>query len=110
MADEFDRYLASALAPDDRLPDRAFVGQVQSRIMLEQRLAHERSGVLRNFAGQLIALVAVAAAGWWVARAEPSADWFAQSPGVCLSVVLIGFAFLLLLFTAGRTREAVSPR
>ena len=110
MADELDAYLAFALAPDDRLPDRQFVGRVHSRIMLEQRLAGERNAVLRNFARQLIALIAVAAAALWIARAGPIADWFVQSPAICLAILLIGFAFVLLLLTAGRGREAVSPR
>ena len=35
MADKFDHFLASSLAPAERLPDRSFVTAVQARIILD---------------------------------------------------------------------------
>ena len=36
MADEFDAFLAVALAPEQREPDRAFVARVQAGIRLDR--------------------------------------------------------------------------
>ena len=42
MADEFERMLSEALAPEARDPDRLFVARVQAGIAIEQRFAAER--------------------------------------------------------------------
>ena len=99
MADEFDRFLAAALAPEERAPDRRFVARVQAAILLEERLAAQRSSVLRGLATQLVALAAVAAALWWLGRAAPVAGWFGESPALGLGVLLTGFACLVGLFS-----------
>ena len=97
MADEFDRFLESALAPPDRLPDRKFVMRVQARIALEERLAARHSALVRDLLTQLIALAAVAAGLWWIGRAAPVANWFSQSPAAGLAILLALFGLLVLL-------------
>jgi cytochrome bd-type quinol oxidase subunit 2 len=108
MADEFDRYLASALAPDERLPDRAFVARVQSRIAVEEQLTRERKALLASLIKQLVALGAVAMAVWWIMHAAPIADWFAEFPAVGLALLVACFGLLVALLTL-RSNEAASP-
>jgi hypothetical protein len=99
MADEFDRFLASALAPPERLPDRNFVAGVRARITLEERLAGERRALLSGLIKQLVALVAVTAAVGIVARASPVAAFFAKTPALGLATLLVGFGFVVALFS-----------
>ena len=95
MAEEFDRFMASALAPPERRPDRQFVARVQARIALEQRLYEERRTMIVRFAEQLAGLVAVAAALWWIGRAPFVAGWFAESPALGLAILIACFAGLI---------------
>ena len=106
MADEFDRFLKSALAPADRLPDRKFVERVQAGIALEERLTAQRSGLIRELVQELMALAAVAAGLWFIARAEPVAIWFTQSPATGLSILLVAFGGLVALFGQRPLRSA----
>ena len=95
--DRFDSFLASALAPEPRQPDRAFVARVQARIALDEQMAAERRRSLAHFAGQLLALGAVAAAIACLGRAAPVASFFAAAPGVL--VLLLAFLFLVVLLS-----------
>jgi hypothetical protein len=101
MADDFDRFLAQALAPPERMPDRRFVAGVQARIALEERLAAERTALIRALAAQLAALLAVAAGLWVIGRAAPVARLVSASPSLALMVMLGAFACLVLLFAQG---------
>ena len=105
MADDFDRFLASALAPEDRLPDRKFFARVQAAILLEERLTAQRWWLMRGLATQLVALAAVAAGLWWIGRAGPLADWFAESPAFGLAILLTGFGCLIGLFSRRSSAE-----
>src|SRR5690242_601154 len=109
MADEFERFLASALAPGDRLPDRNFVARVQAAILLEERLKAQRWMLLRGLATQLVALAAVAVALWWIGRAALLADWFAESPAIGLAILLTGFGCLVGLFSSRSDAETALP-
>ena len=97
MPDEFNRFLASALAPSAGLPDRQFVGRVQVLIALDERLAAQRRLMIRNLEMQLLALAAMGASAWWIGRAEPVASLFERSPAVTLAVLLSLFALLVVL-------------
>ena len=109
MADDFDDFLASSLAPAARLPDRGFVAGVQARIAVEQQLAAERRGLVADLGKQFAGLLAVAAAVWVLGSAEPVADRFAASPAVALAVLLSAFGLLVALFCSRTARsEAVS--
>lgn len=99
MSEDFDRFLASALAPAERGPDRGFVGSVQMRIALEERLAAERRSLSLDLLKQLAGLVAIAAAIVCLARAAPVADFSAQSPALVLAILLIAFAFVIALLS-----------
>jgi hypothetical protein len=95
MPDEFDRFLATALTPPERLPDRQFVSRTQARIALEDRLEAQRRSVVAGVAKQLVVLIAVAAAAWWLSHAVAIASWFAESPALGLAILLTGFGFLV---------------
>jgi hypothetical protein len=105
MADEFDRFLAAGLAVPERDPDRGFVRIVQARIALEQRLAAERSALLRGLAVQVGALAALAAGMLLIARAPAVADFTAQSPAVALAGLLAGFSLWIALIAAPRSHD-----
>jgi hypothetical protein len=92
MSDDFERFLASALAPPERMPDRRFVSAVQAAIVLEERLAAERRALAAGLLKQLAALLSISAAVWLVGRAPLVSSLFAETPGFVLVAVLIAFA------------------
>lgn len=102
MADEFDQFLASSLAPPERQPDRRFVAAVQVRIELERQLKRERDQLAASLAYQLIALVAVAAGVWWLVRSASIAAWLAEFPAVAFTVLLLAFALFVALVSRSR--------
>ena len=110
MADEFDRFLADALAPPEREADRGFVLRVQAQIALEERFALERRLLLRNLVQQLFALVAVGAGAWWLGRSAPIADWAAESPATALATLLVAFMFVAAMFITRTVPRNVSNR
>jgi hypothetical protein len=97
MTDDFDRFLASALAPAGREPDRRFVRLVQARIALEERLAAERHSLTLDLLKQLAGLLAIAAAIFCITRSAPVVDLFAEAPALVLAVLLTAFALLIAL-------------
>jgi hypothetical protein len=105
MADEFDRFLADALAPETRAPDRAFVAHVQARVVLDERLKQQRQAALRSLGVEVLAIIAVAAGLVLLTRAQAVAGFFIDSPAVALAAVMAAFAFLVVLFT----RDADEP-
>jgi cell division protein FtsX len=102
MADEFERFLASSLAPPERLPDRRFVAAVHVRIELEHQLKQQRNELAASLGYQLIALFAVTAGVWWIARAAPIAAWLSEFPAVAFAVLLVAFALLVALISRSR--------
>ena len=110
MSDEFDRFLASSLAPPERLPDRRFVATVQARIIVEERLARERRTLVGNLIRQLVALGAVAAALLWIGRTPAIGAIVADSPGFAVLVLVIGFSLLIALLTGKAVTDSVSGR
>jgi hypothetical protein len=100
MADEFDRFLSDALAPEERDADRTFVSRVQARIALDESLRAERRSVVSRLGAELLAIGTVALALLWLGRADPVADFFADSPAAALTSLLSGFASLVFLFSS----------
>jgi hypothetical protein len=106
MADAFERYLASALAPHGRLPDRRFVASVQARILLDEQLRRNRRRIAASLGKQIAALLAVAAGVWVIGRAAPVAAFFDRSPPLGLALLIAGFAFVIALVSE---RAATEP-
>ena len=106
MADEFDAFLAQALGPTEREPDRTFVARVQARIRLDEQLRAERRNVAAMLAVQFLGIAAVAAAVFWLLRSPEIAAFASESPALLLLVLLIAFSFVILLFsTEGSSRK-----
>jgi hypothetical protein len=100
MADPFDSFLSEALAAPRRDPDRQFVARVQARVALEARLEAERRSILRRFASQLIALVAIAGGLVWAARTEPLVAIASESPWLLMCGLLSIFALVVAALSA----------
>lgn len=109
MTDEFDRFLAAALAAPEREPDRRFVRSVQARIALDQRLSAQRAVELRRLGIQVAGVAAVAAALLWLTRSPNIAQLSADSPEILLAALLTGFSFLVALL-ASVAPPAATPR
>jgi hypothetical protein len=99
MADEFDLFLGSALAPPEREPDRQFVARVQARIVLEERLAAQERALLGSLLRELLAVAAVAGALWWISRSEAVAGRVAESPAAALAILLALFMFVVAVLS-----------
>ena len=101
MADEFDAFLADTLAPDEREPDRAFVGRVQAGIRLDEQLRAERRGMVATLAVQFLGVAAIAAAIVWLLRAPEIGAFASESPAFLLLILLVAFSFVIMLFSSG---------
>ena len=97
MADEFDSFLAAALAPPEREADRHFVARVRARVALDAYLRAERKSALGMFGKQVLALVAIGTAIAWLARSAGVASLLTRGSGAGLILVLAAFAFVTLL-------------
>jgi hypothetical protein len=100
MTDELDLFLAEALRPAEREPDRAFVARVQARIRLDEQVRAERSRALSLLARQVVGLAAVAAGAIWLARSPAIAGFAGESPAILLLALLAAFSFVILLFSS----------
>ena len=100
MADDFELFLASALQPDERLPDRQFVRRVQARIAFEEQLSAHRRYLVAGFVQQLFGLAVVTGGLWWVSRAAPVGSWFLESPAAGLGILLTIFPLFIVPLSA----------
>ena len=106
MSDEFDRFLANALAPAQRDPDRGFLGQVQARIALEDRLSGARASAIRRIGLETLAVLGVGAGLLWLSRAPEVAGFVADMPWLAAGTMMAGFGLLVTVLTS---RGAGSP-
>ena len=107
MNDDFDRFLASALGPDERLPDRTFVAKVQIAVQMEERFSAARKALLARLVLQALALGAITLAVLTLARSAVLAEVVARNPVPALACVITAFAFLLLVIA--RSAEPDRP-
>lgn len=108
MADEFERFLASALAPEQRDADRRFVARVQARIALDERMRAGRKAAVRQLLSEVLALAAVAAALLWLSRAARVGEFFSDSPAAALGALLTAFALLAVLFSSQKVTKVAA--
>lgn len=94
---EFDKFLAAALAPPVREEDHGFVLRVQQRIRIEEALRQSRASVFERLTAGIAALVAVAAALWWIAGSADAAAIAAESPAPVLAGLIVLFMSLVWL-------------
>lgn len=100
MTDPFDAFLAAALEPPSRDPDRIFVAKVQARNALEERLRATRNAELRALGLQALAVFAVAGALLLLLRSHDVARLAEQLPGMTLIALLCAFGLLVPLLSA----------
>jgi hypothetical protein len=100
MADHFESFLAEALSPPARGPDRRFVARVEARVKLEARLEAERRSIVRRFGIELVALLALAAGLAWAARAQPIMALAAESPWLLMCALLSIFGLLVVVLSS----------
>ena len=95
MIDQFDTFLAAALAPEERAPDRAFTLRVNAAILIDDRLRAARRAALRELGLQIVAILSVAAALVGLLRSEVIAEFAAGYAPLTLGALLLLFALLL---------------
>jgi hypothetical protein len=100
MADAFDDFIKDALSPPERSEDHLFVVRVQAAIRLEEQLGLQRRSIARQFAIQLVGLVAVAAGAFVVSKAPAVASLAGESPWLAGLALLALFGLLVALLTA----------
>lgn len=102
---DFDDFLRNSLAPPERPPDRSFVGSVQARIVLEERLVLQRRQLVAGFFTQLAALAAIAVGVIVLSRSPGALEFASDSPQIFLAALLVAFACVVALFsTSGQLR------
>ena len=99
--DEFDDFLATALAPPERDEDHMFVARVQQRIRIDDALRAARAATLQRLAVEIAALAAVAAALIWFAGSADASAIAAESPAPVLAGLIGLFMSLVWLMAAG---------
>ena len=109
MSDEFDDFLARALGPAEREPDRAFVARDQSQIRLHQQLRADRRNMLSVLSIQVIGIAAIAAAIFWLLQSPQIASFAAESPAILLAALLAAFSFVVLLFSTAPSPKGPPP-
>ena len=102
--DDFDSFLAAALAPPEREEDHGFVTRVQQRIRIDETLRAARGATLARFAVELAALAAVAAALVWFAGSADASAIVAESPAPVLAGLIGLFMSLVWLMAPGTGR------
>jgi hypothetical protein len=97
---DFKVFLATALAPEDRDPDRLFVARMQAQVRLDARLTQARGAMARRLGLQLLGIAAVAVAVLIVAESPAAARLIAYSPEIFVLSLLAAFAFVVAMFTS----------
>lgn len=99
--DDFDVFLATALAPPDREEDHAFVARVQQRIRIDQALRVARAATFERLTVEIAALAAVAAALVWFTGSAHVSAIAAESPAPVLGGLIVLFMSLVWLMAPG---------
>jgi hypothetical protein len=97
---DFEVFLATALAPEDREPDRLFVARMQAQVRLDARLTQARGAMARRLGLQLLGIAAVAAAVLIVAESPAAGRLIAYSPEIFVLSLLAAFGFVVAMFSA----------
>ena len=95
--DDFDSFLAAALAPPECEEDHGFVARVQQRIRIDEALRSARAATFARLAVELAALAAVAAGLAWFAGSVNESAMAAESPAPALAGLIGLFMSLVWL-------------
>lgn len=99
-----DRLLREALAPPERAADRGFVVRVERAVAEAERYRRWRAALVRQLAGEALALAAVAGSLIFIAQAPAVRDALDKAPGLGWSALLALFLFWMLVRGRGGVR------
>ena len=104
--EQFDRFLAEALSPSERLPDPMFVDRVRQQVRLDEALRARRARIFHRLGIELLSLVALGC-GLAAIGSSSAVEQFAfEVPHIALAGVLVIFAAWVPL-VAGPARRPV---
>ena len=102
----FDRFLAEALSPAERLPDQPFVDRVRQLVRLDEALRARRARIFHRLGIELLSLVALGCALAAIGSSPPVARFALELPHVALGGLLLIFvAWIPLVTTPSRRAE-----
>ncbi len=88
---QFDRFLAEALSPSERLPDQPFVDRVRQQVRLDEALRERRARIFRRLGIELLSLVALGCGLAAIGSSSAVAQFALEVPHVALAGVLVIF-------------------
>ena len=89
--ERFDRFLAEALSPTERLPDQPFVDRVRQQVRLDEALRARRARIFNRLGIELLSLVALGCALAAIGSSPPVAQLALELPHVALGGLLVIF-------------------
>ena len=87
----FDRFLAEALSPPERLPDQPFVDRVRQQVRLDEALRARRARIFHRLGIELLSLVALGCALAAIGNSSAVAEFALEVPHVALAGLLVIF-------------------
>ena len=93
----FERFLAHALAPDERVPDNQFIRRVSQQILLEKLHRRSRARMLKRLGTELLSVAAVGCGLLAIGAGTDIADSAGNIPAAALVGVVTMFAFWVTL-------------
>ena len=101
----FDRFLADALAPPERAPDRRFVERVQQHVRLDELSRANRSRLLDRLGIELLSLVALACGIAAIGGSSEIAESVRQAPHLALPAMMFVFGLWVTLVAKPRSGD-----
>ena len=91
LQEPFDRFLAEALSPPERLPDQPFVDRVRQQVRLDEALRVRRARIFHRLGIELLSLVALGCALAAIGSSPPVAQFARELPHFALAGLLVIF-------------------
>lgn len=104
----FDRFLADALSPPERLPDQPFVDRVRQQVRLDEALRARRARIFHRLGIELLSLVALGCGLAAIGSSSAVEQFALEVPHVALAGVLVIFAAWVPLVAAPARRPGLS--
>ena len=104
--EQFDRFLAEALAPAEGLPDPKFVDRVRQQVRLDEALRARRSRLFHRLGIEILSVVALGFGLAAIGNSSAVAQFALELPHVALAGVLVIFvAWVPLVASPSRGRD-----
>ena len=103
---QFDRFLADALAPREGLPDQTFVDRVRQQVRLDEALRARRARMFHRLGVEVLSLVAIGCGLAAIGSSSVVAEFALEVPHIALAGVLVIFvAWVPLVASQTRTTD-----